>query len=91
MSANGCIYFNKKFGGGEGGASCQKYWVKSGYLNLYSDGLRAGRPGFVSWQGQEIFLYSTALRPALGAHSASCPMGTGSAQRLPKYVIADNT
>jgi hypothetical protein len=32
----------------------------------YSDGIRSGRPGFYSWQGQEIFLFSTASRPALG-------------------------
>jgi hypothetical protein len=31
-----------------------------------SDGLRAGRQGFDSRQGQEIFLFSTASRPALG-------------------------
>jgi hypothetical protein len=28
--------------------------------------LRAGRPGFDSRQGQEIFLYFTSSRPALG-------------------------
>jgi hypothetical protein len=33
---------------------------------LYFSGARAGRPGFNSRQGQEIFLYSTASRPALG-------------------------
>jgi hypothetical protein len=32
-----------------------------------SDGLRAGRPGFDSRQGQEIFLYSTASRQVLGS------------------------
>jgi hypothetical protein len=36
-------------------------------LSWYSDGLQAGWPGFKSWQGQEIFLYSTAFRLALGS------------------------
>jgi hypothetical protein len=27
--------------------------------------LRAGRPGFVSWQGKEIFVFPVAFRPAL--------------------------
>jgi hypothetical protein len=36
-----------------------------GYLSRYSDGPRAGRPGFGSRQGQEIFLFSTVSRPAL--------------------------
>jgi hypothetical protein len=36
------------------------------WLSRYSDELRAGRPGFNSRQGQEIFLFSTAPRPALG-------------------------
>jgi hypothetical protein len=35
-------------------------------LSQYSDGLRAGRPGFDSRQDQEIFLFSTAIRLALG-------------------------
>jgi hypothetical protein len=34
-----------------------------GQLSRYSDGLR---PGIDSWQGQEVFLYSTVPRPALG-------------------------
>jgi hypothetical protein len=33
------------------------------YLSRYSDGIRAGRPGFDFRQGQEVFLYSTAFRP----------------------------
>jgi hypothetical protein len=32
----------------------------------YSDGLQAGRPRFDSQQGQDIFLFSIAVRPALG-------------------------
>jgi hypothetical protein len=32
----------------------------------YSDGLRAGRPGRDSRQGQDIVLFFTASRPALG-------------------------
>jgi hypothetical protein len=30
-----------------------------------NDGLRAGRPGFGSQQGEPTFLFSTAFRPAL--------------------------
>jgi hypothetical protein len=33
-------------------------------------------PGFESRQGLGIFLFSTASRPAIGAHPASYPMGT---------------
>jgi hypothetical protein len=39
-----------------------------GSFGRYSDELGAGRPGFDSWQGQEIFLFSTASRPALGSN-----------------------
>jgi hypothetical protein len=41
----------------------------------YSDGLRAGRPGFYSWQGQDSILRS--VQTDSGAHPASCPVGTG--------------
>jgi hypothetical protein len=37
-----------------------------GYLSGYSEGLRVGRPGFHSRQEQEIFLFSTVSRLALG-------------------------
>jgi hypothetical protein len=37
----------------------------AGQFSRYSDGLRAGRPGFNSRQGQEIFLYSIVSTPAL--------------------------
>jgi hypothetical protein len=37
-----------------------------GWLSRYSHVLRPGRPAFNFRQGQEIFLYSTAPRPALG-------------------------
>jgi hypothetical protein len=40
--------------------------IKLGELSRYSDGLRAGRPGFDSQQGQEfitIDLHSTSPRP----------------------------
>jgi hypothetical protein len=40
--------------------------LEPGQLSLHSDGLRAGQPGFDCRQGQEIFLYSTASRLALG-------------------------
>jgi hypothetical protein len=36
-------------------------------LRGYSDGLRAGRPGFDSRQGHEIFLFSIMPRPAVGS------------------------
>jgi hypothetical protein len=36
-----------------------------GWLIWYSDGLLAGWPGFTFWQGQEIYLHSTASRLAL--------------------------
>jgi hypothetical protein len=36
------------------------------WLSRYSDGLRAGQPGLDSRQRQEIFLYTTASRLALG-------------------------
>jgi hypothetical protein len=39
---------------------------KSGYLIQYSNRLWAGWLGFHSWQGQEIFLFSTVFRLALG-------------------------
>jgi hypothetical protein len=40
--------------------------MKQVKLSQYSDRLPAGWPGFDSWQGQEIFLISTASKPALG-------------------------
>jgi hypothetical protein len=39
---------------------------KPSYLGQYSNGLWAGQPGFDSWQGQDIFLYPTMSRTALG-------------------------
>jgi hypothetical protein len=36
------------------------------YLNLFSDELQAGRTGFNSQMGQEIFLFSILSRPVLG-------------------------
>jgi hypothetical protein len=42
-------------------------------LSRYSEGLLAGRRRFVCRQGQEIFLFSEASRPALGL---SYPTGT---------------
>jgi hypothetical protein len=35
------------------------------FLSRYSDGLRAGWPGFGSRQWKEVFLYSTLSRPAV--------------------------
>jgi hypothetical protein len=37
-----------------------------GYLKIYLNIYCISRPGFNSWQGQEIFLFSTVSRPALG-------------------------
>jgi hypothetical protein len=42
------------------------YSYELGQISPYSDRLQDGRQGFDSRQGQEIFLYSTASRPALG-------------------------
>jgi hypothetical protein len=39
---------------------------EQGQLGRCSDGLRAGRLGFYSRKGQEIFLYSAVSGPALG-------------------------
>jgi hypothetical protein len=39
--------------------------LEPGCLNLYNDGLRAGRPGFDFGQGHEIILYFTPSRPDL--------------------------
>jgi hypothetical protein len=41
-----------------------------------SASLRTRRPGFDSRQGQRIFHLVSASGPALGAHTASCTMGT---------------
>jgi hypothetical protein len=47
-----------------------------GSLSRYSDGLRAGRPGFDSRQGKEFsLLYS--VQTGSWTHPASYPMGTG--------------
>jgi len=42
-------------------------------------------PGFGFWQWQEIFLFSEASRPTLGAHPASYLMGTGSSLPWEKW------
>jgi hypothetical protein len=39
--------------------------------------LRAGQPGFDSWQGQEIFLYATVSRLALGPTQPSIQWVSG--------------
>jgi hypothetical protein len=41
-------------------------YKEPGYLNWYSVGLQAGWPDFDSWQGQDIFLFCTMCRTALG-------------------------
>jgi hypothetical protein len=35
-------------------------------MTQYSKGLHAAQPAFDSWQGQEIFIFSTVSSPALG-------------------------
>jgi hypothetical protein len=42
------------------------YSFISGQLSRYSDGLRVGRPAFDFRYGIDIFLFSTASKPALG-------------------------
>jgi hypothetical protein len=54
------------------------FYVPSAYhtTSRYSDGLRAGRPGFDSRQRQNVsLLYS--VQAGSGAHPASYPMGIG--------------
>jgi hypothetical protein len=53
------------------------YSGEPGYLKWHSDGLCAGRPGFNSWQGQEIFLCSTAFNPAVGPTQSSIQLVAG--------------
>jgi hypothetical protein len=49
--------------------------------------LWAGRPGFDSWQGQQIFLFIPhSVQTDSGAHPASYPMGTESV--IPKVKVA---
>jgi hypothetical protein len=50
-------------------------------FSRYSHGLLVGWSGFYSRQGQEIFLYSTASRPALGPTQppVQCPFPVGKA------------
>jgi hypothetical protein len=52
------------------------YYYEPGLLNRYSDGLRAGRPGFDSLQGKEIFSLLHCVHIGSGAHPAY-EMGTG--------------
>jgi hypothetical protein len=40
--------------------------INGKHVIMYSDGLRSGRPGFDSRQGQQIVLFSTASSPSLG-------------------------
>jgi hypothetical protein len=47
-----------------------------GPAGRYSDGLRPGRPGFISWKWQGVsLLYNVQI--ACRTHPASFPMGTG--------------
>jgi hypothetical protein len=46
-----------------------------GYLSRYSDGLRAGRLGFDSRQGED-FSFLHRAQAGSGAHPASYTMGT---------------
>jgi hypothetical protein len=47
-------------------------------LRRHCDGLQAGRPGFDSWQEQEIYI----VQMGCGAHTAFYPIGTGEALSL---------
>jgi hypothetical protein len=55
-------------------------WV---YMTLYSnrgrysDGLRAGQPGFDSQQGARDFFLFDSFQTGSGAHPVSSPMGNG--------------
>jgi hypothetical protein len=49
--------------------------LEPGQLSRHSDGLRAGLPGFASWQGQNYSLFH-GVQTNSGAHQASYPMGT---------------
>jgi hypothetical protein len=46
------------------------------FFSQYSDGVWAGRPGFDSRQGQEVFLLHT-IQTGSGTHTDSYPMQTG--------------
>jgi hypothetical protein len=46
--------------------SWREMWKRLFMRLAFTDGLRVGRPGFDSRQGQDIFLLSTAARRALG-------------------------
>jgi hypothetical protein len=48
---------------------------ESGFLSLYSDGLRAGEPVFDSRQGPDFSLLHI-VQTGSGAHAASYPVGT---------------
>jgi hypothetical protein len=61
--------------------------IKHGYLSRYRDGLRAGWPGFDSWQGQD---FSRFLVVQTGAHPASSPLGTGVLSQGVKLREANN-
>jgi hypothetical protein len=50
-----CVHLNLRYGDFGSYRTAQSVWR------------RAGRPGFDSWQGQEIFIFSTTARPALGS------------------------
>jgi hypothetical protein len=56
-------------------------WCSPLLLSRYGDGLRARRPGLYFRQGQEIFFYFTASRPALGT------WGSASAWKWPLNFI----
>jgi hypothetical protein len=50
--------------------------ILRGQLSRYSDGLRAGRPGFDSRQGH-VYPLLRSVQPDSGAHPASYPVGAG--------------
>jgi hypothetical protein len=57
---------------------CTVYWSRGSSGSIVSDyGLDDRAIGFDPRQGQRIFPLASVSRPALGAHPASCTMGTG--------------
>lgn len=48
---------------------------------------RLDDPGFVSWQGQEMFLTSKSSRPAVGAHLSFYSMRTAQLHLIPRLKI----
>jgi hypothetical protein len=59
-------------------------------LSQYIDRLRVGRPGFDSLQGQDIFLYLTASRPAVESPHSPIKWGGHEADHSPPCSGEEN-